>query len=279
MAKRCEWFWPGEDFRVPVDDRGLTFADGAFETLRVTARGAVLLDRHRDRLLNTCRLLEIPFTAEDFAHWQEEAAARGLLDVKQGADRVLRLTVTRGSGGRGYGRPDETVPRVITTTRQAPPTPQAPVRVQMCRYPVQVPSHRAGLKTLERLDQVMASRELRADVFEGLMPDIEGRVVEGTRSNLFLLLSDNNLVTPPAHALAVRGTLRDWLISELPGQGYRVREASVSLSMLQRARGVAMVNSVFGVVPVDEIDGIRLHHDGSLDGIRHWAAKAIGLTT
>ncbi|TVP52435.1 MAG: aminodeoxychorismate lyase [Halomonadaceae bacterium] len=273
----CEWFWPGEDCRVPLDDRGLAYADGLFETLRVNHQGPVLMAEHRARLLHSAHQLEIPFGPTDFDEWQQQASQRGLLKCRAGNDQILKITLTRGSGGRGYGRPEKPRPRVLTARLQAPPIPQGSVKAQLCRYPVQVAPHRAGLKTLEKLDQVMASRELRGDVFEGLMPDSAGHIVEGTRSNLLLLLSDRHLVTPPSRSLAVQGTLRDWLIRELPTRGLRVRESALTLSMLKRAQGVAVVNSVFGVVPLAELDGVTLGQHPLLEDIRDWCAQQIGL--
>lgn len=273
----CEWFWPGEDCRVPLDDRGLAYADGLFETLRVTPQGPVLLNEHRDRLLQSAHQLAIPFGPPEFDLWHQQASQRGLLQCRSGDDQILKLTLTRGSGGRGYGRPEKSRPRVLTARLLAPAIPRGAVKAQLCRYPVQVAPHRAGLKTLEKLDQVMASRELRGDVFEGLMPDIAGRIVEGTRSNLLLLLSERHLITPPARSLAVQGTLRDWLIRELPARGLRVRESPLSLRMLEQAQGVAVVNSVFGVVPLSELDGIQLGQHPQLEEIRDWCAGQIGL--
>lgn len=273
---RCEWFWPGDDCRVPLDDRGLAYGDGLFETLRVNSRGPVLFEAHRQRLLSSAAQLAIPFSAADFSLWHQQASERGLLKAAGGEDRVLKLTLTRGSGGRGYGRPDNPVPRILTSSFPAPPIPSAAVKAQLCRYPVQVAPHRAGLKTLEKLDQVLASQELRRDVFEGLMPDNAGHVVEGTRSNL-LLLSERQLVTPPASTLAVQGTMRDWLIEALPDLGLQVRESALSLTMLQQACGVAVVNSVFGVVPLSELDGVILSQHPLMEQIRDWCGQQTGL--
>ncbi|MDX1589627.1 MAG: aminotransferase class IV [Oleiphilaceae bacterium] len=273
----CEWFWPGEDCRVPLDDRGLAYGDGLFETLRVRPEGPVLLDRHRQRLLHSAAQLGIPFTEADFAYWEQQARTRGLLSFREGEDRILKLTLTRGSGGRGYGPPETVVPRMLTSRQVAPAIPSGPVKAQLCRYPVQVAPHRAGLKTLEKLDQVLASQELRRDVFEGLMPDRVGHIVEGTRSNLLLLLTERRLVTPPARTLAVRGTMRDWLMDELPALGLRVRESALSLSMLQQAQAVAVVNSVFGVVILSELDGVALSQHPLMEEIRDWCGQQTGL--
>lgn len=277
MSEACQWLWPADEGALPTDDRGLAYGDGVFETLRVTASGAVLLDAHRERLLRGCDALDIPFFREHWDDWRQRATALGLLQP-DGSDRVLKVTVTRGSGGRGYKRPSPTVPRVLTTCHSAPPLPSAAVNLQLCRQSVHVAPHRAGLKTLERLDQVMASLELRGTAFEGLMPDASGYIAEGTRCNLILLQGKDELLTPPARTLAVRGTLRDWLLERSSDYGFYMHEGLVSLNAIRQAQGVALVNSVFGMVTAASLDEQRLNRSEALEKLAQRVNQQLGLS-
>jgi len=189
MTAGIEWVWADEGDSVPPHDRGLAYGHGVFETMRFGSEGLLLEEYHRDRLLHGCHELKIPFSSDDFQQWLTAAGHRRLLDA-QGSGRILKLTVTAGSGGRGYRMPATPCPRVITATAPLPEPPALgdPIRVRGCQQCVQPRGQRQGLKTLERLDQVLASTELASADFEGLMNDRNGYPLEGTRSNIFVLM-------------------------------------------------------------------------------------------
>ena len=270
---RVSWHWPDSP-GIPADDRGLAYGDGLFETIRLTEGGAVLLDHHRDRLLAGCQALGIPFERADYEQWRHAAWSRGLLQASEG-DQVLKLTLTRGSGGRGYRAPPHPHPRLITSVVPAPAVPQQAVSVQLCRQPVRPAPGRAGLKTLERLDQVLASEELSPECFEGLMPNPDGDIVEGTRTNL-MVVRGRGIITPPREQLAVAGTLRDWLVAVLPDQGYTVTEQVLSRADLERG-GVVLLNSVMGAVPAGQLDLVSLPVTSEALALSQWIQQQIGL--
>ena len=269
MTGRLEWVWVDEGDGVPPDDRGLAYGQGVFETMRLGPEGLLLEEYHRDRLLQGCHVLGIAFSHDDFDQWRAVAGQRGLLDATA-AGRFVKLTVTSGSGGRGYRMPARPRPRVITATAPLPQTPAAgdPVRVRGCRQRVQSRVECQGLKTLERLDQVLASTELADDDFEGLMNDPNGYPLEGTRSNIFVLMGEV-LVTPPAERLAVHGTLRRWLDVSLPEMGLQLAERDLTRDLILE-QGLMLGNSVMGLInatalddhplPVTD-DAVRLHGD------------------
>lgn len=268
-----DWLWPEDQRGIPTDDRGLAYGHGLFETIRVTLHGPVLEGRHRDRLLKGCQALGIPFCAQAFAQWHQSAAARHLLD---GTDRVLKLTVTAGSGGRGYRAPDPVVPRVITASRPAPCVPDGAVNVRSCRHPVQVAPGCGGLKTLGRIDQVLASDELSSSDFEGLMFDASGFAVEGTRTNLFVLRGDR-VVTPPRETLAVSGTLRDWLAEALPALGYGFTEQPLTRQLILE-HGLLLGNSVMGLVSANLLDDVGLTVSDPARTLQQTIATRLGLS-
>src|SRR5690606_18449551 len=116
-------------------------------------------------------------------------------------DGIVKLIVTRGSGGRGYGfSPAMSSRRIVQTAAMSADAAswcREGLRVRLCSTPLQGPRALAGLKHLNRLPQVLARAEWRDEGFdEGLMRDLEGRIVEGIRSNLFIRLNES-LITPP----------------------------------------------------------------------------------
>lgn len=232
---------------IPASDRGLAYGDGVFETIRVRSGGAVLLDAHLARLLRGCERLGIP------CHELEAAlvADISLLEIAQLEDAVLKLIVTRGSGGRGYAPDLAPQPRRIVSTMAYKPDADAwnrGIRVGICETRLASNPALAGIKHLNRLEQVLASRELH-DVDEGLMLDPDGFVVEGTRSNLFVA-SVGVLLTPPVDRAGVAGVMRDLLIDKA---GAEVR--ALGVDALLSADEVFVCNSVFGIYPVTALAG------------------------
>ncbi|MBC7183894.1 MAG: aminotransferase class IV, partial [Marinobacter sp.] len=134
--------------------------------------------------------------------------------------------------------------------------------VDFSRVPLTVNPLLAGIKSLNRLEQVMAASELGSSLFEVIMPDPDGNLVEGTRTNL-LLRKDDRWVTPPASRLAVVGVLRQWLLERLRQRGEAVTERPLTVEdVLGRdCQGLFLLNSVLGVVPVRTIAG----HDLPVD--------------
>ena len=267
------WVWP-EDFQIAASDRGLAYADGLFETLRIAETRPVLLDAHLNRLRAGAKHLGLPIDDDLLHRWWSEAWERSRGQDKVG-EGVIKLVVTRGSGGRGYRPPDRIALTWITSFHAAPPpAPEQGVDTTLCRTRVRAGT--GGFKTLERLDQVQASAELAPTVYEGLMLDHAGRLTEGTRTNLFLL-DERGAITPPAGSLAVNGVMRRALLALLPEQGIPVREGFLQWEQVRRAGGLILVNSVSGVVPVRRIGCMELPTDPRVATIRRFSKQAFGL--
>lgn len=250
---------------LPANDRGLAYGDGLFETIRMSRQQGVLLSRHLQRLMHDGARLGIKVSRQELAQICVEAAQR-FAHRFDTDEWVLKLTLTRGSGGRGY-RPDpEMTPNLLVSASALPPPPDpAGVAVDISRVPLAVNPLLAGIKSLNRIEQVLAAAELEPPLFEVIMPDGDGNLVEGTRTNLLLRLSDG-WVTPPASTLAVAGVLRQWLLERLRQGGEPVTERAVSIDDVlgQNCQGMLLLNSVLGIVPVRTIAGHQLPVDSGL---------------
>ncbi|MDT8397937.1 MAG: aminodeoxychorismate lyase [Pseudomonadales bacterium] len=235
-------------------DRGLAYGDGLFETLRLYQGRALLLEQHLERLLLGCRRLGIELEASllesDIDQLRPEFSDYG----------ILKLIVTRGQGGRGY-RPEPTTR--VTRLASLHPYPQYTIGTNnpeqgiaafLCEQRLALQPALAGIKHLNRLEQVMASREWPGDEFmEGLMLDMNGKLIEGTRSNLFLV-HKGRLLTPDLQQCGVNGVLRTELLKSF---GTRANVVPCSLQVLLEAEEAFVCNSVFGVWPL-----LRLHISG-----------------
>jgi 4-amino-4-deoxychorismate lyase len=210
-----------------------------------------LLDYHLQRLFDGCRRLMIdPPDERGLRRELERAAARR-------AAAVLKLIVTRGVGTRGYrptGRERST--RIIALT----PLPAAstrpidrPMTVRVCRMRLGINERLAGLKTLNRLESVLARSEWSdARIHEGLLRDSDDRLVCGTMSNLFLRRG-NVLTTPLLDRCGVAGVMRRWVLEQAGAIGLKPRERRVGMQELREAEEVFMTNAVAGLMPVAEI--------------------------
>ena len=249
--------WINGRRRATIDhrDRGLQYGDGVFETMRVQRHRIRLLDLHMERLYRSCRRLKI--RAPEPAGLQREleriAARRG--------EGVLKLIVTRGVGPRGY-RPlgNERATRIVSLhalPRVAPADAAKAVRLRLCATHLSTNPSLAGLKTLNRLDAVLARAEWSdARIWEGLMRDVDGHFVCGTMSNLFLRRG-TSLMTPLLDRCGVAGVMRRWILSNAATLSLHAVERRIGWAELKSAEEVFMSNAVVGIRSVRTIEGAR----------------------
>jgi 4-amino-4-deoxychorismate lyase len=241
-----------------------------FETMRVLRRRVRLLDYHLERLFEGCRRLKIE--APSAGRLRRELESRAALR----ADAVLKLIVTRGPGSRGY-RPSgkERCTRVISL--HAPPrhgaaASQPPVRVRMCSTRLGINPVLAGIKTLNRLESVVARSEWRDPrVWEGLLRDVDGNIVCGTMSNLFIR-SGPYLMTPMLDRCGIAGVMRRWVLEQARELGLRPLEGRLRWEQIGEAEEAFMTNAVAGIVSVAVVqhgaDRVSFKHVDSARGLR-----------
>jgi 4-amino-4-deoxychorismate lyase len=264
--------WINGRSRTLIDhrDRGLQYGDGVFETMRVRRRRVRLLDYHLQRLFEGCRRLKIE--PPSGGALRREIEARAALRT----DAVLKLIVTRGPGSRGY-RPsgEERCTRVISLhapSRGAAAAAQPLVRVRMCSTRLGINPLLAGVKTLNRLESVMARSEWRDPrVWEGLLRDVDGNIVSGTMSNLFIR-SGSYLMTPMLDRCGIAGVMRRWVLEQAKDLGMRPLEGRLSWDEIVAAAEAFMTNAVAGVVSValvqDGAERIRFANQDSARALR-----------
>jgi len=236
---------------LPISDRAVQYGDGLFETVKIKAGTPLYWDRHLARLRTSCERLKIPC---DFQLLEAEVGqVLSSIESHSQNSHILKVIVTRGSGGRGYAPPP-----IVSATRivQLHSFPDSyarnaidGIRAQQCRHPVSRNSALAGMKHLNRLDQVMASTELSDSVAEGLMCDDEKHLIEGIKTNIFMVF-ERKVVTPALTEAGVAGIMREVLLEYLFNQGRPVEERPVHIGELGSASELFVCNSVLGVWPV-----------------------------
>ena len=238
---------------VPADDRGLCYGDGLFETMRMSRGRVPLLDKHLQRLASGCRRLGISAPATD------SLATRVLDSTAPGVDGIVKLILTRGSGGRGYRPPDICEPRLCVSVHPLPDVPRdwylRGVDVRICSTRIGRNPATAGLKHLGRLEQVLASAELQPEEAEGLMLDEHDRVIEGTRCNLFVCRA-GQVRTPRLNMSGVVGIMRELTRELAADMGLVCEEHEIDLDELRQADEIFLTNAVLGILPVSRVGGL-----------------------
>ena len=233
-------------------DRGLLYGDGVFETLLVEQGRPLFWERHMTRLQASCRRLAIASVNTGLL-----SAEAGKLTAGHGRC-VLKIIITRGTGGRGYGPGGCGDPTRVLQRHPSPDYPDAcsrdGVRVRFCRTRLSHNPRLAGIKHLNRLEQVLARSEWDdPGIPEGLVFDVDDRLVEGTMSNVFMIMN-GRLVTPELSRCGVAGVMRS-VVMDLAGQlGLPVRTVNVAADELAQADEVFLTNSLIGIWPVRQID-------------------------
>jgi 4-amino-4-deoxychorismate lyase len=241
---------------LSLHDRGLQYGDGLFETIACRAGVARWLDRHLYRLALGCERLAIPMPEVDVLR-----AEIGSLAAGQHA-AVIKLLLTRGeSQGRGYRPTGGEQPMRVLSRHPWPPAPTPPFRALLS--PVRLGSQPllAGLKHLNRLEQVLAQQAARqACVDEGLQCDSEGYVVSASAANLFVATGDGWL-TPPIRDCGVAGVLRSLVFELAPRIGLVLREERVRPDQVAAAPHLCLSNVRLGLQAVHWYEGRELAVD------------------
>lgn len=238
---------------LPVTDRGLQYGDGVFETMAISRKKILCWEQHYQRLVIGCRHLNIIPPPDDLL-LQE---AKRLIAGDQVA--VLKLIVTRGTGGRGYRAPDPAPPP--TRVLGLYPWPDYPVSyategitLRLCKTHLSRNRLLAGIKHLNRLEQVLARNEWQdAAIAEGLMLDSENNVIAGTMSNLFLV-NGEKLLTPALDQCGVNGIVRQAVLDYAGKLSLACDISPVSRDELLQADALFVTNSIFGVWPVRQLE-------------------------
>jgi len=236
---------------IAADDRGLHYGDGLFETLLLKDGRVRFLDDHLQRLFLGCERLGIqtPDRQILLAEISQVATAA--------SSGVLKIIVTRGASGRGY-RPTTTVaPNRVIALHALGESLKQPLRLRWCEIRLGRNTRLAGIKHLNRLEQVLAQGEWReGEADEGLMMDTEGELVCATAGNIFLV-RDGGLLTPDVRFCGVRGVMRTQVLRMAAKLDIPVSEEPLWPHDLDSASEVFVTNAVRGIRSAASLDGLQ----------------------
>uniref|UniRef100_E6QRZ2 aminodeoxychorismate lyase n=1 Tax=mine drainage metagenome TaxID=410659 RepID=E6QRZ2_9ZZZZ len=240
---------------VSVLDRGLAYGDGVFRTMRLHNQKVQQWPLHYAKLVADCAGLGI-VCPDEMLLMQDI-----LRSTQNESAGVIKLIVTRGEGRRGYAPQHEMIPTRIAMYTPLPDYPaqhiQHGVKITVCALRLAHQPRLAGIKHLNRLEQVLARAEWQdASIAEGLMLDQHGLLVCGTMTNVFAL-SGQKLMTPTLDCCGVAGVTRSRILALAPALGLEMEICPMTLDTLLAADEVMLCNSVIGIWSVSELANTR----------------------
>ena len=248
---------------ISVNDRGLQYGDGLFETMAVRNGNIQLWDAHWQRLSLGCKQLSIKLPDKNTI----ENEIKVLIKSKNDKQFVIKLIVTRGEGLRGYRFAKEQHTTRILSSHAWPnylhKYQSDGVDVCYCKTTLSENEKLAGIKHLNRLEQVLARNEWDDEFQEGLMLTAQGNVVDGTMSNIFAV-QDNKIFTPGLSLCGVDGVMRKAVITVAKEKGYPIYEKDFNKIELEQADELFLTNSLFGIWPIKLIGKTRFTKAGNI---------------
>ena len=247
------WLLNGERRHcIDASDRGFQYGDGVFETLDVLQGKPLFFEQHYRRLLLGCQHLLIPCPEFELLH------AEALQLASDSEQAVLKLIVTRGTGGRGYRQPSVISPTRLFSLHPHPDYPaawqQEGVTLRLCQKRLAINPDLAAIKHLNRLEQILARAEWSDDgIQEGLMLDAEQQVIEGTMSNVFAV-KHGELLTPRLDRCGIAGIVRGLILDAADSLALTVRETRLHVQDLLDADEIFLTNSIIGLWPVQSFE-------------------------
>jgi 4-amino-4-deoxychorismate lyase len=234
---------------VSTTNRGLNYADGLFETMLVHNGRPRRWQAHMDRLLTGCERLGLAMPPQAVLLREVQTVSAGLTDA------VVKIVLTRDGQARGYKPPvDNSCVRIVSAHFYPDGIAELTskgIRARICKLRLAMQPALGGIKHLNRLEQILASAELRdTGVAEGILLDTEAHVISAIAANIFLVM-DGNLLTPRMDRCGVQGVVRGQILDEF---ATRSEQRRIKVDMLHEADEVFICNSVRGIVPLIAID-------------------------
>ena len=251
-------FVPEERAVVSVFDRSFQFGDGLFEAIPVFNSRPFRWVQHLERFGRGAALLKIrcPFSDEAMRRYADELVARNRLP-----DALLRITLSRGVGQRGYSPKGANTPTLVMNLHPlARPDPGVLQKWKLISASQRLPAGEplAQFKNANKLPQILARAEAdEAGAHEALLQNSDGHVVEGTTSNLFWI-KGNTVHTPPLVSGILPGVTREAVQDICRSLEINFCERDIKIDELKRTGGVFLSMSSMGVVAAESLDGVQL---------------------
>lgn len=246
-------FLPEAQAVIPVNDRGFLLGDGLFETMRVVNGKPFRFAQHLERMTRGADFLKIklPFTPKEL----EKFSAQLIVENKM-ADAILRITLTRGPGERGYSPKNAGTPTIVMTLHAAPPL-ESSIEWNLVTSSFHIPAADplSSFKTTSKILHVMARAEAaEKGADEALLINTNGEVAETASGNLFWIY-DETICTVPTGRGVLPGVTRAVVLEICQALGLQVNKRVIKPGALRNSEGIFVTQSALGIVLVATFDG------------------------
>ncbi len=250
-----EWL-PETQARVSVYDHGFLYGDGIFESLCAYDGHIFMLEEHLERLWHSAKAIKLalPFTRKKFEKLLYESLSRNNLQNAR-----IRLTISRGEGELGLDIALCPKPTVVVMSVSFNGYPEEMYKQGLTAAIVttQHISSKAldpAIKSLNFLNNILAKQEAKIrGAKEALMLNAEGRLTEGTTSNLFWV-SNNTLKTPALECGLLPGVTRRLVLELAYQNGINVEEGGFAPAELLSADEAFLTNTSLEIMPLVKVD-------------------------
>ena len=262
------WLINGQaDAGISPLDRGLSYGDGVFRTLKVRAGVPVWWADHYAILARDCAALALTCPDQDLLLDEIEAV------TGESAEGIVKITVTRGWGNRGYASPHPSSTTRIVASYAVPDYSQQVaqgVSVRWCTLRLSRQAKLAGVKHLNRLENVLARNEwCDPNIAEGLLCDDTGAVIGGTMTNIFAI-QGGRIWTPDLSLSGINGVTRARILRAAQQHQIEVHVARLEVADILAADEVLLSNSIAGLWRVVRLEDKQWTSTGGFDQFKRW---------
>ena len=260
-------FLPEAEAVVPVSDRGFLLGDGLFETTRVAGSRPFRLGQHLDRLSRGADFfrIKVPYPLKEIQRFAAELIGKNGL-----TDAVLRVTLTRGPGPRGYSARESGPPTLAMTLHALPSqSGDEPLQWSLITSSFRIPASDtlAAFKSTSKVLNVLARSEAEAKgADEALLLNTNGEVAETASGNLFWVYQDK-ICTVPSGRGVLPGITRAVVLEICQTLGLGTNKRIIKPQMLRNAGGMFVTQSALGIIPVAAFDGLPVAPSPLVDQI------------
>lgn len=262
---------PDEQAVVSVHDRGLLYGDGLFETLRVCRGQAFQLDLHLDRLSRGAEFLRIniPFSSRQL---HEQVST--LIQANRAGEAVLRITLTRGVGSRGYSPRAAKAPTLVMTLHPAHAlAAEQPVTWRLATASARVSESgmQEAHKTANKLLNILARMDAESKgADEALMLNEKGEVLEAASANVFWIQRET-IFTPPLSFGVLPGITRQTVLELCDELSLQAEISTIKIDDLYSVAAIFLTQSVQGIIEVRALDNHAIPRHESVSRLyRAW---------
>ena len=247
---------------ISVYDRGLNYGDGFFETMKwsIDNKGQGKVEfwkRHVKRLKFGCQKILISFSLKKLYDYKKKILKKACESGRKSG--ILKIIITRGSGGRGYRLVPKLEPSIILLVypdvRIDENFYNEGVNLTYCKKRMSSNHFLGGTKNLNRLDSVLAASEFDENLFfEGIVCNNLGEIIEGTKTNIFFL-KNNILHTPNINDVGIKGIIRDVIVEKKKINFFsEIVECKIKKNDIEQAESIFITNSIYKILPVKSLN-------------------------